>query len=62
MKILIFVLSLILVACQKESLGKTTRSVIIDETKEDTVSNGVDAGIWVDTTYSEYDFNYDIKY
>lgn len=62
MKILIFVLSLILVSCQKESLEKTTRSVIIEETKEDTVSNGVDAEIWVDTTCNEYDFNVDIKY
>ena len=62
MKVLIFILPLFLVSCKKENLEKTTRSIITEETKEDTVSNGVDAGIWVDTTYNKYDFNIDIKY
>lgn len=62
MKVLIFILPLFLVSCKKENLEKITRSIITEETKEDTVSNGVDAGIWVDTTYNKYDFNIDIKY
>lgn len=62
MKVLIFILPFFLASCQKENLEKTTRSVITEETKEDTVSNGVNTEIWVDTTYNEYEFNVDIKY
>lgn len=52
-----------MVSCQKENLEKSTRSAVTEETKEDSVKNdGVNAEIWVDTTYNEYDFNFDLKY
>mgnify|MGYP000071326479 CR=1 FL=1 len=63
MKVLIFILLFFLVSCQKENLEKSTRSAVTEETKEDSVKNdGVNAEIWVDTTYNEYDFNFDLKY
>ncbi len=62
MKVLIFILPMLLISCQKESLRNSTRSTSTEETKEHSDSNDVNTEIWIDTTYNEYDFNFDLKY